>query len=202
MMIENVTKRYGQLTVLDGFSLPLDESGTTALMGPSGCGKTTLLRLIAGLESPDAGKINTGGRKISMVFQEDRLIPALSALGNVMVALPPGPGSKKLAMETLAACGITSAADKPASELSGGMRRRVAIARAVAFGGDILILDEPFKGLDAETKEITAAFVFSHLKPGATAILVTHDQAEAARWATRVISLGGPPLSFIKKIQE
>ncbi len=190
--LAHLTKRYGPLTVLEDFSLSLPLEGAVALMGPSGCGKTTLLRLLAGLEQPDEGAVRLGGRKISMVFQEDRLLPGLTAKANVLAVLPAGEKSSALADEVLSACGLSSAAHKLPEELSGGMRRRVAVARAIAYGGDILLLDEPFKGLDEETKREMEAFVAKNRPP--LLLQVTHDREEARRMADTLLRLEGPPL--------
>ncbi|MDR2908565.1 MAG: ATP-binding cassette domain-containing protein [Oscillospiraceae bacterium] len=194
--LKDVSFRFGSLTILDRFSLELKGGGVTALMGPSGCGKTTLLRLIAGLERPVSGSLRAEG-KISMVFQEDRLIPLLSARGNILSAMPKGPKSERRADELLNSLELLSAGNKLPDQLSGGMRRRVALARALAFGGDILLLDEPFKGLDGKTREEVARFLFRELLPGTTVLLVTHDDAEAHAYASRVLLLGGPPLNEI-----
>lgn len=194
--LAHLTKSYGPLTVLEDFSLSLPLEGTVALMGPSGCGKTTLLRLLAGLEQPDGGTIRLGGRKVSMVFQEDRLLPGLTAKGNVLAVLPAGEESSALADEVLRACGLSSAAHKLPEELSGGMRRRVAVARAIAYGGDILLLDEPFKGLDEETKREMEAFVAANRPP--LMLQVTHDREEARRMADTLLRLEGPPLQVVK----
>lgn len=195
--LERVTKRYGKLTVLDNFSLSLPDSGVIAMMGPSGCGKTTLLRLIAGLERADAGDVKLADNaRVSMVFQEDRLIPGLTAKGNVMAVLPPVSGSAELAERMLFACGLKDFMHLLPGELSGGMRRRVAVARAVAYGGDILLLDEPFKGLDAETRDVITSFVFSSFPKDSLILLVTHDPDEAGTLASGVLQFCGPPLTL------
>jgi NitT/TauT family transport system permease protein len=194
--LEHLSKGYGSLTVLEDFSLTLPSQGVVALMGQSGCGKTTLLRLLAGLEQPDQGSIQLGGRKISMVFQEDRLLPGLTAKANILAVLPAGEESSALADRMLEACGLSAAAHKLPEELSGGMRRRVAIARAIAYGGDILLLDEPFKGLDEQTKLEIEAFVAAHRPP--LTLQVTHDREEARRLADTLLQLEGPPLRVLE----
>ena len=194
--LEHLSKSYGTLKVLEDFSLALPSQGVLALMGPSGCGKTTLLRLLAGLEQPEKGSVHLGGRKISMVFQEDRLLPGLTAKANILAVLPAGEESSVLADRVLAACGLSDSAHKLPDELSGGMRRRVAIARAIAYGGDILLLDEPFKGLDEQTKLEIEAFVAANRPP--LTVQVTHDREEARRVADRLIQLEGPPLRVVE----
>lgn len=185
--LKSISKRYGDKRVLDNFSLTFPDTGVYAISAPSGAGKTTLLRLIAGLEKPDGGEITLpGNAKISMVFQEDRLLDALDVRGNITVVLQNVGDAGRLADECLDRCGLLEAAGKPVSSLSGGMKRRVAIARAIAFGGNILLLDEPFKGLDAATKQSVADFVFENAKDRLT-IMVTHDFEESGRYADEII---------------
>lgn len=131
--------------VFKNLSLTLPEKGLVLITGQSGCGKTSLARLITGLLKPDSGEVLTRGRKIAVVFQEDRLIPSLSAKDNVSLVSDPAEAEKRLCdME------LSDAADLLPEELSGGMKRRVAIARALAFGGDLLLLDEAFSGIDTD----------------------------------------------------
>lgn len=199
--VKALAKSYNDIAVLEDFSLTLSDGETVALMGPSGSGKTTLLRLLAGLERPDRGTIQLpGSGRVSMVFQEDRLLPSLTARGNIMAVLSPGKGSEALAKELLHSCGLGKAADKRPEELSGGMRRRVAIARAVAYGGDLLLLDEPFQGLDEATREEIIQLLEAVLPPSTLTVLVTHHREEAERLAGRVIRLSGPPLALEDRI--
>lgn len=175
--------------VFGDFSMELREGEALAVMGESGSGKTTLVKLLLGLIEPDSGAIEgIAGKRISVVFQEDRLLPWYSAKENI--ALVMGDNDKKErdknALELLSEMELTEAADKPIRELSGGMQRRVSIARALAFGGDMLILDEPLKGLDAELKKRIAARVKAHFN---TILLITHDEDEAALFGcNRIIS--------------
>ena len=143
---------------------------------PSGAGKTTLLRILMGLETQDRGII-TGldGLRLSAVFQEDRLCENLNPVSNLRLVTPAL--SRTAAAEALAAVGLTDCQRQPARELSGGMRRRVAILRALLAEYDLLFLDEPFKGLDQETKEIVMADTRRRCS-GRTVLFVTHDSAE------------------------
>lgn len=171
MLLKNVTKEYDGKRVLDGISLEIPERGIFGIFGASGQGKTTLIRIICGLEQPDGGEIiGTQGLKFSVVFQEDRLFPTLTALENVALV-----SDKATAAEMLERVGLSESADKYPSELSGGMSRRTAIARALAYSGDAMILDEPFKGLEAELKERVGALIreYAQTKP---VIIVTHDE--------------------------
>jgi ABC-type nitrate/sulfonate/bicarbonate transport system ATPase subunit len=177
--LKNVSKAYGEKQVIRNLDLILPERGVVAVTGPSGSGKTTLLRLLAGLIRPDSGEaLMPADAQISMVFQEDRLLPSLDARGNVLAVLPDTPESLALADDCLARCGLSEVAGEPVSALSGGMRRRVAIARAIAYGGAVLLMDEPFKGLDAETKARVASFVFED--ENRLTVFVTHSEDEIA----------------------
>lgn len=163
--------------VLSGLSFDIPEGSAVAVMGASGSGKTTLTKLLLGLETPTAGRIEgLSGLRISVVFQEDRLLPWFSARRNIAAVLPADKKSAELTDELLRETELSEAADKPLSELSGGMKRRVSIARALAFGGDLLILDEPLKGLDEELKKRIVPRIRKRFR---TILLITHDEAEA-----------------------
>lgn len=182
-----LTKSYDGVPVIKDFSHLFPVGSVTAVMAPSGAGKTTLLRLIAGLEQPDGGTVR-GAEGISMVFQEDRLCDALDAASNVMLARD-GLGRED-AEVLLAEFGLAEDPEKRLSEYSGGMRRRVALARALAADYDILLLDEPFKGLDPELRA-TCAEKILEASEGKTVILVTHDASEAELMnCGEVIALG------------
>lgn len=191
MLVDHVTFAYGGKVILRDFTLSLPNTGVTALSGPSGCGKTTLLRLLAGLERPQSGRIIAPGlEKTVFLFQEDRLLPGLSAEKQLRAVLPRGTD----AAGPLEAVGLEKEADTPVSELSGGMRRRVALARAMAYAVDkaLLILDEPFTGVDPET----AKRIMSHLRRTfRIPILLSAHESETLSLADSVIRLQGPPLS-------
>lgn len=193
MRFEDVTFTYGEKVILKSFTLTLPDTGVTALSGPSGCGKTTLLRLLAGLERPQSGKIlSPGTDKTAFLFQEDRLLPGFSAEKQLKAVLPRGVDVS----EYLEAVGLGREADTPVSELSGGMRRRVALARAMAYAVDksLLILDEPFTGVDSETAKAIMARLRSRLH---IPILLSAHEFETLSLADSVIKLQGPPLSVI-----
>ena len=178
MKIQHLCKSFDGKMVLDHVSLTLESGGTACLMAPSGRGKTTLLRCIAGLEAPDSGQITDLPERIAYVFQEDRLCDGFSAVDNIRLVTGKalGEGEIRRHLEEL---GLAGSLDQPVRELSGGMRRRVVISRAVCFGADLLLLDEPFKGLDDEARQQTADYILRHR--GAAAILcVTHDREDAA----------------------
>ncbi len=184
--LKNVEKRFGSQTVLRGVNGEFPE-GITALLGPSGGGKTTLLRLIAGLEAPDTGTVSgTEGKKVCFLFQEPRLLPWLTAEQNVRVIQEKHPAVS--AAEWLKRVGLQGAENKFPAELSGGMCQRVAFARALAFGGDCFLLDEPFKEIDTAAKRL----IFPLLKRetvGKTVILVTHTEEEARLLCDRELRL-------------
>ena len=187
IVVRNLEKRYGELTVLDGFSTVFPAGEITCIMGRSGCGKTTLLRLLMGLEKPSGGEIVGLPARMSAVFQEDRLCEDFSAYENVRIAAP-----KRTADEIRAALADllldSEAQNKPVSALSGGMRRRVSIARALLAEGELMLMDEPFKGLDDGTREVVMAYVKA-MAAGRTVILVTHDEEDAAALAARVVRM-------------
>ena len=178
MKIQHLCKSFDGKVVLDHVSLTLESGGTACLMAPSGRGKTTLLRCIAGLETPDSGQITDLPERIAYVFQEDRLCDGFSAVDNIRLVTGKALGEDEIRRH-LEELGLAGSLDQPVRELSGGMRRRVVISRAVCFGADLLLLDEPFKGLDDEARQQTADYILRHR--GAAAILcVTHDREDAA----------------------
>lgn len=175
--ISHLSKAFGEKAVLSDFSATLKAGGAYALMGASGVGKTTLLRILLSLESKDSGEITGLPSRIAAVFQEERLIPTLSAVDNLRFAL------KDVALEkieaTLSSLGLADSLNAPVSTLSGGMRRRVSLARALLFDAPFLLFDEPFKGLDEETRLVAIEAVKAERR-GRTLLFVTHDKEEAA----------------------
>lgn len=185
--LKNVCLSYGKLEVLKNISLRLARGERIALMGPSGCGKTSLLRVSAGLQKPCSGRVINSAERTAMVFQELRLLPWLSAEDNVKLTIPTGAKTSSPPVNWLEKLGIAEAAKKRPDELSGGMQQRVALARALAYEADLLLLDEPFKALDAGTKENVIKTISG--STDAAIILVTHDAGEAAALGCRVIEL-------------
>ncbi|MBQ2118635.1 MAG: ATP-binding cassette domain-containing protein [Clostridia bacterium] len=185
--VRGLSKSYGEKRVISSLTLDLPLGAVTALMGPSGCGKTTLAFLLAGLIPPDGGEISGVPEKKAFVFQEDRLAEEFSALSNVRFVLPGR--DRKRAAELLARLGLGEELSRPVREFSGGMKRRVALARALAYDADILFLDEPFKGLDEKSREETVRCTLE-LTKGKTVIFITHDREEAEALGGGVIDLG------------
>lgn len=181
---KGITKIYDGKPVLDRVDLHIDtasDSRDVLLRGPSGIGKTTLLRIIAGLEKPDNGsvEINMGeaahggrGLRVGMVFQEDRLLEQLSSVDNVSLVDPSV--SRERARRALSEILEPEALEKPVRELSGGMKRRVAIVRAVLPPSDILVMDEPFTGLDPETRKRVIDYIMKN-KGRRPLILASHE---------------------------
>ena len=189
LIITNLRKSYDGHVVLDGLNHTFPHGSLTCVTGPSGCGKTTLLRLIAGLEVPDAGSV-TGVPKdgISMVFQEDRLPPRLDAADCLRCVLKKTSVREARIAEALETLGLSEASGQPVSEFSGGMRRRVALARALLFPASLVLLEEPFKGLDADTRRRALDFTLAQLD-GRTTLLVTHDPEDVADFGGEALRL-------------
>ena len=161
-----------------------------------------MLRVLCGLTSLEEGQIEgLQGKKLALLFQEDRLLPQLSALDNLKLVLPKE--RQQEAQLWLDKLGLGNDADKTPSQLSGGMKRRLAIARTLAYGGDIYLLDEPFQGLDEETLQQTLSIVKEATKD-ALLILVTHRREEALALCDSIITLGNRPLTVlsVEKIKE
>ena len=182
--IDRLTLSYGNQQVLKDCSLQVEAGSRVALMGPSGCGKTSLINVIAGLLTPDSGKVSVNG-KVSYVFQEPALFPWLTAVDNINVVLSDRPETLPRAEQLLDAVGLSDCRDKYPHQLSGGQKQRIAICRALAYGGDILLLDEPLKGLDADTRDQVSALLLQEWT-GKTLLLVTHDPSEAQSLCDRV----------------
>lgn len=184
----NLSKSFDGHNVLSGLTYSFPDGRTTCIVGPSGCGKTTLLNLILGLLSPDGGEIRgVPHGRIAAVFQEDRLIPHLSALRNVKSVLGRRTSEAEI-LRALDAVGLGGSAQQPVRELSGGMQRRVALVRALLADSPLVVMDEPFKGLDAETRASAIRFALQQLD-GRTALVVTHDPAEAAMLKAEIFEL-------------
>ena len=199
--LENLRRRYGTVTALDGLSLTIAPGELVALLGPSGCGKTTALRLLAGLELADEGNVVIGGqdvtgrpankRDVGMVFQAYSLFPHMTAWQNVAFGLQMRkvsvPDRRKRAGEMLELVGLSGFANRFAHQLSGGQQQRVALARALAIRPKVLLLDEPLSALDAKVRaRLRDEIRRVQLEVGITTLFVTHDQEEALAIADRV----------------
>ena len=187
LRVEGLTKRYGGEAVLKGVSFVLHE-GITCLMAPSGAGKTTLLRILLGLERADGGRVTgLAGHRVSAVFQESRLLPGLDAEGNLRFALG-AEYDRVSAAEMLRELGLSDVGTKPVRDYSGGMQRRLALARALLAPWELLLLDEPFAGLDLASRDRAAECVRRYAAEK-TVLAVTHDETAAIALGAGVLRL-------------
>lgn len=187
--LRGLHKAFGAREVLKNLSCTLPESGVVEVLGPSGAGKTTLLRILMGLERADSGTITgLAAEKIGAVFQEDRLLEHLSAVDNVRFVCD---AQKETILAHLEAVGLIAQAKERVATYSGGMKRRVAIVRAVLYPCSLLLLDEPFKGLDEGTRAQVIRYLLRECR-GRLVLLVSHDHEEArAMQAIAQLRIGG-----------
>ncbi|HLG70344.1 MAG TPA: ABC transporter ATP-binding protein [Chloroflexota bacterium] len=202
-----LTKRFGAVTAVDGISFSVQPGEVFTLLGPSGCGKSTTLRLVAGLEQPDEGRLELRGktivsaadrlclppekRNMGMVFQSYAIWPHMTVFENVAFPLQlrhwPKAKIREAVSDTLATVGLEGLEQRPATMLSGGQQQRVALARALVYNPDILLLDEPLSNLDAKLREHMRVELRSlQRRLGIAVLFVTHDQAEAMALSDRV----------------
>lgn len=210
LSIKNLTKRFKApdgraMTALDGVSLDVKAGEFVAFVGPSGCGKTTMLRIIQGLETATAGRIEIDGREVTgaghdrgFVFQSHGLLPWLTASGNIAFALEargiPASEHRAVIERVLATVGLAGFGENFPHQLSGGMQQRVGIARALAIEPEIMLLDEPFGALDALTREVLQNEVLRLTERlGKTVLFVTHSVDEAVYLADRVVVMSPRP---------
>ena len=200
--IDNVSQNFREgkssLQALDRFSLDVHAGEFVCLLGASGCGKSTLLNLIVGLYRVGSGTIDTGGRRVALMFQEPALFPWLTARDNVEMAMRfrgvPAPARRAKALELLALVHLDAFAERRPHQLSGGMCQRVALARALGQEADVLLMDEPFGALDAMTRDTLhdeLEAIWS--RTGLTVLFVTHNVREAVRLGDRVVVLSSRP---------
>ena len=221
VQIQGLRRRYGQVVALDGVDLTISPGELVVLLGPSGCGKTTMLRLLAGLEDADGGRVTVGGRDLTsvpanhrdmgMVFQAYSLFPHMTVRENVAFGLRlrrVGRSEREQrAMEMLELVGLSEQAGRYAHQLSGGQQQRVALARALAIQPQVLLLDEPLSALDAKVRaQLRDEIRRIQLEVGITTLFVTHDQEEALAIADRVgvmrdgrIEQLGPPTEIYSR---
>jgi len=206
--LTQVSKFYGSgsraVQALDKVSLTVADGEFVCLIGASGCGKSTLLNLVAGLDSATSGQVSTAGRRVSLMFQEPALFPWLTAARNVELALQakgvPRASRQARTAELLETVRLTGFGDKRPHELSGGMRQRVAMARALAQDADVLLMDEPFGALDAMTRDLLHDELERICAERTlTVLFVTHNVREAARLGDWVILLSSRPGRVIEE---
>ena len=192
--LENVTVKYGKHCIIDGLSFTFEDDTFYGITGDSGIGKTTLINAIANIVPLNSGRISTGASKIGYIFQDPRLFPWMTALENVSCVCNDNEKARYY-LNLL----LSESDDKYPHELSGGMKQRVSIARALAYEPDIMLLDEPFKGLDEQTKQRTAQTVLQSLK-NKTAILISHDRTELSL-CDKIFQIQSSPYSSLKEVK-
>lgn len=208
LRLDRVSKQYGRgrlsVAALGPLSLTVGLGEFVCVVGVSGCGKSTLLSLVAKLDSPSAGSVDTGVHRVAMMFQEPALFPWLTAGGNVELALRAralsGRYRRDRVRELLDTVGLADFADKRPHQLSGGMQQRVALARALAQDADVLLMDEPFAALDALTRDrLQGELERIVLERNLTVVFVTHNVREAVRLADRVVLLSRRPATVVEE---
>ncbi|MEW6541098.1 MAG: ABC transporter ATP-binding protein [Bacillota bacterium] len=203
---EKVTKSFGNRTILEAISFHLEDNRILAILGPSGIGKTTILRIAAGTIKPDAGEVRSDRQKIGFIFQEPRLLPWRTALANITLVLKNNKGltgkeQAERAAAMLKRLGLQGFEHYYPAQLSGGMRQRVAIARAFILEPDLLLLDEPFTGLDLGLKGSLQQMLLELLAwHPAAMIYVTHEPQDAVLLADTAIILAGEPGRIMARI--
>lgn len=218
LTIKNVSKTFGKVTALNDINIEVEKGEFVCLLGPSGCGKTTLLRIIAGLEEPDAGsqiilegkditKLPPAKRDFGIVFQSYALFPNLTAFQNVAYGLKTKKHSKQYikekVMESLALVNLEHLHDRYPAQMSGGQQQRIALARAIAISPSFLLLDEPLSALDAKIRaQLRVQIRELQEKLGITTIMVTHDQEEALTMGEKVVVMNNAKLEQVNTPQE
>ena len=184
--VREVSLRFGEKQVLDRCTIQIEEGERLALMGPSGCGKTTLLRVALKLQKPDSGSVTCTASRVAAVFQEPRLLPWLTAAENINLVLSDRADTMPEALSWLRRLELSEARDLLPAELSGGMQQRVSLARALAVKPHLLVLDEPFKALDAALHGRILRLT-SEAAKNAAILLATHSEEEARALGCRIL---------------
>lgn len=194
--VSKLTKQFGSTVAIRDLSIQFPEQGIVAIMGPSGCGKTTLLQILAGLQRPTKGTVQATAPSKAYVFQEPRLLPWRTVADNIRLARSQKTDPSRSVEQWLQAVGLADCAMRYPDELSGGMRQRVAIARALYCESDLLLMDEPFRGLDeAMRAQIMDLVRAERSGPGKLTLLITHDKSEAQTLANAILHFSEAPAS-------
>lgn len=205
--IANIHKSFDDLLVLNGLDMCFEEGVITAILGPSGCGKTTLLNIIAGLETADKGEIYGMEQKTpGYLFQEPRLMPWKNAVDNLKFVLPDSMDKSlknEICIDMLKKVGLSGFEKQYPSRLSGGMNRRLAIARAFIVNSDILFMDEPFQSLDLKRRQQMIELLKSlWVNQKTTILLVTHDVQEALLLSDKIYILSDKPAKVVEEVKN
>lgn len=212
VVVENLSKSYGVLSVVDNVSFSIRAGEFVSIVGPSGCGKSTVLEMVGGLKTYDEGSIKIGGAPVNgprsstgIIFQEASTLPWRTAIDNVALALEMrGVGKAQrleVAQGALAAVGLGGFEKHYPSQLSGGMRQRVALARSLTVEPDVILADEPFGALDEQTRLVVALQLLSVVERTAAAVMfVTHSIQEAVLLSDRVLIMGARPGQIIDEV--
>ncbi len=202
--IKGLYKKYDELSLFSDFNITFQEGTITCILGPSGCGKTTLLNIIGNITEPDSGKF-TGFREktISYIFQDPRLLPWKTVEENISFVLKkeiPAAERKKITDQLISLMELSEFKDYYPAKLSGGMRQRVSIARAFSYPSEIILMDEPLKGLDIKLK-LNLIRIFTHIWQAdkRTVIFVTHDVDEALMLGNEIVVMSRPPVEITLK---
>lgn len=200
IIFKDISKSYGNKIVLKNFNIDIREGQTTFMLGKSGSGKTTFSKIVLGLEKIDTGEISgLDGKKISVVFQEDRLMENMTIGSNFKMTVDSHINRKQI-VEKMEKIGLFQPLESKISELSGGMKRRISILRAFLIEFDLIVMDEPFRGLDEETKEKVMNFVIQNIK-GKTAIIITHNKDEVEYFAEKIQELQSIKIQELQSIK-
>lgn len=194
---DHICFSYGDEVIFNDFSFSVADGETTCILGHSGCGKSTLVSLLSGISRPQSGQIESSFSKPSFLFQEDRLLPWSTARENITVTGVPESDADRY----LGLVGLADASLKNPDELSGGMSRRLSIARCFAYGGDVYFMDEPLRGLDIKTSGDILSFMGSELS-GKTAVIVSHLVEEAFSLADRIVTVKGSPAVITADVRK
>lgn len=201
--VEHISKSFGGMKVMTDFTMNFPEGKITVILGPSGCGKTTLLNILAGLKQADTGIVSTE-TNVSYLFQEPRLLPWLTIKGNIALVLQ-GKMEAHIVNQQIAgslmATGLMDYADHYPAQLSGGLRQRVAMARALAYPAPVLLMDEPFKSLDMKAQfQLRNDFLAFWLRLPQTVVLVTHDVKDAVLLGDKIVILSDKPIRVVTEL--
>jgi NitT/TauT family transport system ATP-binding protein len=199
LKLEHLSKSFDALPVLQDLSLEVRRGEILALTGPSGCGKSTLLNIIAGLEQPDSGSVVCGAERIGYMFQGSRLLPWRTVFQNIRLVREDAPKEEILSL--IEAVGLKGFENYYPGQLSGGMARRCALARAFHYGGELLLMDEPFQGLDYGLRMEMLSMLLSVWKKNRQSVLfVTHEIDEALTVASRIAVLSSRPTIVLETV--